>query len=113
MIDTEFPKLLKKVRLSLKITQKSMAETLNISERAYQHYELGTREPSLDTLIAIANEFHQSLDYLTGRTITPVGFDPEEQVYLSNGATFSLIDCIVNDEINHHDINIISNRDEP
>lgn len=52
-------------------TQKEMAGILNISERAYQHYELNDREPPVSNLIIIADYFDISLDYLTGRTDNP------------------------------------------
>ena len=45
-----------------------MAIYCNISEKAYQNYELMTREPKLEVLVKIADVFHVSLDYLVGRT---------------------------------------------
>lgn len=42
----------------------------DITEKAYQNYELMTREPKLEILIRIANLYGVSLDYLTGRTDT-------------------------------------------
>ncbi len=48
-----------------------MAERLNISERAYQYYESGQREPNLDTLFDISNVFDISIDYLLGKTNNP------------------------------------------
>jgi transcriptional regulator with XRE-family HTH domain len=49
-------------------TQKEMAGILNISDRAYQHYELNDREPPTSKLIVLADFFDVSLDYLIGRT---------------------------------------------
>lgn len=62
-----FPKQLKTCRKQHNTTQKEVAEYLGISERAYQHYELGTREPSFATAIKIADYFDVTLDYLLGR----------------------------------------------
>lgn len=50
------------------LSQKAVASMLGISERAYQHYEAGTREPNIDTLNMLADLFHVSIDYLCGRT---------------------------------------------
>ncbi len=66
-----FPEQLKLCRKNAKITQRKMAEHLKISERAYQHYELGSREPGFDLAIKIADYFDVSLDYLVGRSGHP------------------------------------------
>jgi len=66
-----FHEHLRKCRLSGKITQKELANYLKVSERAYQHYEAGSREPSYDKLIALADYFDISADYLLGRTENP------------------------------------------
>ncbi len=62
---------LRSCRKSKKQTQKEIATLLNISERAYQHYELDDREPPLNNVIILADYFHVSIDYLTGRTDCP------------------------------------------
>lgn len=68
---TIFHSKIKEFRKSINLTQKQMAERLNISERAYQYYESGQREPSLDTLFDISNIFDISTDYLLGKTNNP------------------------------------------
>lgn len=40
----------------------------DITERAYQNYELNRREPKVEILVRIADLFEVSLDYLCGRT---------------------------------------------
>jgi transcriptional regulator with XRE-family HTH domain len=92
MTHTVFPKVLKEARTYYKITQKQTAEALGITERAYRHYELGTREPDIRTLIAIADRFNVSLDFLTGRTCKQVWFDHDKQVYIVDDKSFSLLD---------------------
>ena len=59
---------LKQCRKESGFTQREVAIYCNISEKAYQNYELMTREPKLEVLIKIAEVFHVSLDYLVGRT---------------------------------------------
>jgi len=50
------------------LTQAQISKQLNISQRAYSHYENGTRNIPINILIAIA-DFHQvSVDYLLERT---------------------------------------------
>lgn len=62
---------LKECRKIKHTTQKTLAELLEISERAFQHYESGTREPNIDKLISLADYFDVSIDYLVGRTDNP------------------------------------------
>lgn len=55
------------LRKEKKLSQKEIAEKMNISQRAYAHYEKGDREPSIETMIRLADYYKVSLDYLTGR----------------------------------------------
>ena len=65
---SEFPSRLKEIRSAHEKKQREVAEHLGIKPRSYQAYEGGTREPSIDMLIALADYFDVSLDYLTGRS---------------------------------------------
>ena len=66
-----FQSRLKELRRSRSVTQKQAGEAIGSNERAIRHYELGTRRPEFDALIALANFFDVSLDYLVGRTDNP------------------------------------------
>ena len=59
---------LKQCRKEKGFTQWDIAIYCDITEKTYQNYELMTREPKLEILMKIADFFHVSLDYLTGRT---------------------------------------------
>ena len=59
---------LKECRKEKGLTQVQVAIYCDITEKAYQNYELKTREPKLAVLIKIADFFGVSLDYLVGRT---------------------------------------------
>ena len=59
---------LKECRKEKGLTQGQVAIYCDITEKAYQNYELMTREPKVEILIKIANLFDVSLDYLVGRT---------------------------------------------
>ena len=61
-------KRLKECRIERNLKQWQVAVYCDITEKAYQNYELMTREPKLEILIRIANFYEVSLDYLTGRT---------------------------------------------
>lgn len=52
------------LRQELGLSQAELAKRLHISPSAVGMYEQGRREPSVDTLIAMAKEFGVTLDYL-------------------------------------------------
>lgn len=53
------------------LTQKQMAEILHCSQQVYSNYELGQRDIPTAILIALANYYHTSTDYILGLTDTP------------------------------------------
>lgn len=57
---------LKELRESRKETQQHLAVILNISQTMISRYELGIAYPDIDTLVAIANHYYVSVDYLLG-----------------------------------------------
>ena len=66
-----FNEHLKKLRKSRNLTQKQLAEGIGSSERGIQPYEMGVRKPTYDKLIALADYFDISIDYLVGRSDDP------------------------------------------
>lgn len=66
---TKFPMRLKEIRKKRGKTQAETAEYIGFrSLRGYQLYEEGKNEPSLERLIALADFFDVTTDYLLGRT---------------------------------------------
>ena len=66
-----FSNRLKLLRAEKNISQVKLAEIMNLSRRIIQTYEAGTQEPTLSKLIAFADLFDVSIDYLVGRTDNP------------------------------------------
>ena len=62
---------LKELRKKRKITQIKLSMELNINQNTLSRYESGVREADYRTLIAFADYFNVSLDYLLGRTEKP------------------------------------------
>jgi len=60
--------ILNKTRKSRGITAQQMADYLNIDLRSYRNYESNDRQPSLQTLVMIADKLDVTADYLLGRT---------------------------------------------
>ena len=67
----ELASALKRFRKTYKITQKLAASAAGVTERNYQDYEYGKVIPTALVLIALADYFDVSLDYLCGRSDDP------------------------------------------
>jgi len=61
---------LRQLRKERGLTQRNVADGLGIAESSYQLYEY-TNKPGYDKLIALADFFDVSIDYLVGRTDNP------------------------------------------
>ena len=59
---------IKTLRTELNISQLDLSKGTGISLRAIQYYEQALREPKATQLIALADFFDVSLDYLVGRS---------------------------------------------
>ena len=57
---------LQKSRTILKLSQKEVANSLNVSPAVISNYEKGERTPSVEMLMALARLYHCSTDYLLG-----------------------------------------------
>lgn len=55
---------LKKRREELSLTQKQVADTLDMSIRLYQYYESGQRQPNVQTAIRIAEVLKTTVEKL-------------------------------------------------
>lgn len=62
-----FCERLRYLRESKGLTQKDIANEIDIGLHTYQRYEYGEREPQLSTLVALADFYDLSLDELVGR----------------------------------------------
>lgn len=59
---------LKELRLLNGLTQKQIAEKLNVRQNTYSQYENGNREIPLQSLIALSEVYDTSIDYIVGIT---------------------------------------------
>jgi transcriptional regulator with XRE-family HTH domain len=66
-----FAKRLKMLRKEKGLKQIDMAAMLNVTDRHYQRMEYGKVNVPALTLIALADYFDVSLDYLVGRSDDP------------------------------------------
>ena len=62
---------LKELRQNKAVSQKTVGNAVDISDRAYYDFERGKSKPAFGTLVALADYFGVSLDWLVGRTEKP------------------------------------------
>lgn len=63
----EFPARLRKLREEKRQSRVIVSELCGLDRDAVRNYERGERIPTMDALVALADYFEVSLDYLTGR----------------------------------------------
>ncbi len=64
----DFPSRLRRLREQEGRSQRVLSELCGLSSDAVRRYERGEAKPSMDAMIALANHFGVTLDYLTGLT---------------------------------------------
>lgn len=58
---------LKEIRIQRNVTQQAVADFIGCSSVVYSRYENGKRQPSLETLLKLADFFNVTVDFLLGR----------------------------------------------
>ncbi len=66
MIELAYYKRIKDLREDHDMTQQQVAEYLHMKQPQYFRYENGTRDIPTDILIALANLYNVSTDYILG-----------------------------------------------
>lgn len=64
----KFAERLRGLRIEKGMKQREMAGFMGIQLRSYQHYESGERRPDYEGLVALADYFDVTTDYLLGRS---------------------------------------------
>ncbi len=64
---------LKDLREDHDLSQNAVGKGIGISQRLYSYYERGERTVPPEILIAVADFYDTSVDYLLGRTEDPAG----------------------------------------
>lgn len=66
MIEIKFNIRLKELRLEAGLTQKDLANAIEVGRTTISEYESGKIVPKQEGLLKLANHFNVSVDYLTG-----------------------------------------------
>ena len=90
---------LKNLRINAGMSQKQLADVINVSQQSINKYENHDVEPNIETLIAIAKLFDTSVDYLIGITDVKRKIENVQQ-YDLNGNEKEIVDLYrsLNDE---------------
>lgn len=67
MKNNTFGKNLRTLRLSENISQSKLGDCLGVCNQTVSFWEIGKREPDLDTLLKIAEYFNVGIDFLLGK----------------------------------------------
>ena len=65
-MNEKFSENLKRVRQDARMTQAEVAKIVGVAKNTYCNWELGTREPNILKIKALAKLFGVSVDYLVG-----------------------------------------------
>lgn len=88
---------LSELRKDLGYTQEDIASLLNLARSSISNYEQGVNEPSLSTIVMLANLYNVSADYLLCRTKEKHNFN------LSTKETKEII-CKIDSLLNNYNI---------
>jgi transcriptional regulator with XRE-family HTH domain len=91
-LNSYFPRIITLLRKERGLSQKSVAESLGVSQALLSHYEKGIRECGLDFVVKIADFYGVSSDYLLGRAANPSGIPilaPQQPACISHSAQVS------------------------
>lgn len=68
MAESRFDSILRELRRERKLTQKDVADAIDVTASTLSGYEVGTKTPTLPVAMKLADFFNVSLDYLCGKT---------------------------------------------
>ncbi len=71
MKENKFPTILKNCRQDKNLNQTELARKTSLQPSAISHFEAGSRKPSFDNLIKLANALEVTTDYLLDRGAFP------------------------------------------
>ena len=63
-----FSEIIKELRLEKNLTQTQLGEIIGVKHFSIYSYEKGRACPEMKSLVALADYFNVSMDYLAGRT---------------------------------------------
>ncbi|MCU4692089.1 helix-turn-helix transcriptional regulator [Limosilactobacillus reuteri] len=89
------------LRKNKKLSQAQLAKETGLTRQAVSLYEIGKREPKLETWIKLADFFDVSVLYLQGLSNSKVTFNSIDKFIKSNGFDMSALNSSLNDKDIH------------
>ena len=87
---------LRDLREDKDMKQKEVAAILGIDQRVYSNYETGKREIPLHHLVALADFYHVTTDYLLGRCASRLSPDVLDEIIIEDRTAGELLQEIQN-----------------
>lgn len=84
---------IRKLRKEQSYNQMDLATILGVSQTSIAHYEAGTRQPTIETLMKLSKVFNKSIDSLVGHAFASKS--NHKEVTNQSALIESLVDCLV------------------
>jgi len=84
-------KRIKDLRLERGLSQQELGKMINVTKVSICGYENGTRTPSLETFVILADILGTSTDYLLGREISVVSEDTNKYIASASESDMEII----------------------
>lgn len=98
-----FGKRLKALRINNKLTQKDVSEKLIVSRATIGKYETEQAYPDFEKLVALANLYNCSTDYLLGISNNAKRFSEQERELVEKIINLSISEGLISDVANNRD----------
>lgn len=89
-----FGNMLEALRLEKGLSQADLAKEIYVSSGTISNYENGVHYPDIEKLIALADYFHVSVDYLLGRSTNRLSTEVFNQIFCYKETIGSFVDKI-------------------
>lgn len=73
-------KRIKELRINKRISQQELGDKVDVTKVSISGYEKGSRVPSLETFVKIADTLNTTTDYLLGRDVSVINEDTKQYV---------------------------------
>ena len=103
---------LKQLRKQKGVSQKKMAEKLDVSVSAYSMYERDMRNPNIKSLIKLSNYFNVSIDYLLAQTDEKEKCDKIKEKLINSDININLLEQIEDQKEIKEILNLIKDLEE-
>lgn len=96
---------LRRLRADSGLSQNAMAEAIGCTQSALSMWENGTRSPSVDAVVKIADHFDVSVDHLLGRDVpTKKDLQPWQLTYAQSEQILASVESVMYTSMVNHEL---------